>query len=147
VPAGSSGRDLAAACRASDVRSAVNAFVRAFNRGDGETLQRLFAKEPGFKWYSSALPGKRIGAAAQRRATLSEYFRSRHRRADTLALRSFSFHGNSAGVGHFAATMRRSARDFLNGTTIRVPAKGAAACAGGRASFVVMSLGGPQHVD
>jgi hypothetical protein len=122
-------------------------FVRAFNRGDGETLQRLFATEPRFKWYSSALPGKRIGAAAQRRGTLIEYFRRRHQRGDTLRLRSFGFHGSSAGVGHFAATMRRSARDLLNGATIRVPAKGAAACVGGSAAFVLMSIGGPQHVD
>lgn len=123
----------------------MTAFARAFNDGDLATVDRLFAKEPGFKWYSSALPGKRIGAAAQRRATLLDYFRRRHARGDALVIRSFTFHGNSGGVGHFAATVRRSARDYRGGRPIQVPAKGAATCVAGYAAFVVMSIGGPQH--
>ena len=70
------------------------------------------------------------------------YFRARHLRNDRLRLVSFRFNGNSGTLGHFDFRLRRSATDFRSGAWFGLVGKGASACDGARATFVVVSLGG-----
>jgi hypothetical protein len=123
----------------------LNDFSRAFNQGDAEKLDGLFATEPAFHWYSSGKPGERLNEDAHRRETLLAYFRDRHDSGDSLVLRSYRFQGNDAtGKGHFNGTFWRSTREYLSGARFVVAMKGAAFCRSGRAKFVVLSLGGPR---
>jgi hypothetical protein len=131
-------------CAAETVRRALIDFSHAFNQGDAQTLDEVFATEPSFRWYSSGKPGERLNEDAHRRETLLAYFRDRHDSGDSLALRSYRFQGNAAGVGHFNGTFRRSASEYRSGASFVVAMKGAALCRGRGAKFVVLSLGGPR---
>jgi hypothetical protein len=137
------GERTAGRCGARLVRLSLNDFSRAFNMGNGDALDSLFAKEPAFRWYSSGRPGERLGDAASRRDTLVGYFADRHERGDRLAVRSFRFVGNATGVGHFHGTFWRSATDFRSGERFVVVVKGAAVCKRGSAAFAVFSVGPP----
>src|SRR4051812_29074308 len=68
-----------AACSAVNARTTVTRFVAAFNRGEPQKLQRLFARgNEGFQWYAvNAVPGLRTSDAAKNRATLLPYFAER----------------------------------------------------------------------
>jgi hypothetical protein len=125
-------------CRAKGVRSALASFARAFDRGDFEAVDQIFADEPDFQWYAT---DGRIGRAAKQRATLIPYFRRRHARGERLGVRRFRFTGNSPHYGNFEMTMRRSLPRVRRGRWLPVPGKGAAVCAGGTTRLIVMSFG------
>lgn len=131
------------ACTAEGTRSAVSAFVIAYNQGDYEALDSLFASPPDFEWYSSNRPGTRLGAKAKRRGTLIAYFRARHRAGERLGLVAFQFNDNSSGHGNFGFVLRRRLPGFRNGEWFRTDAKGATVCNGGSAQMIVISIGGP----
>ena len=129
-------------CTAAETRAAFRSFVSAFNAGDYGRLDSVFAKAPGFGWFSSPRPGVRLNAAATRRDTLVRYFRSRHLKRDRLRVLSFRFNGGN-GVGNFEFKLRRSASDYRRAAWFGLIGKGAASCVGPRVQFIVVSLGGP----
>jgi hypothetical protein len=131
-------------CTAKRVRGALVQFVGAFNRGDYEALDGLFAQEPQFQWLFSDRPGRRVGPAARNRATLIRYFKARHARSDRLSLLSFHFTGNSPRWGNFELRARRSAGDYRGGRWFGALAKGAAVCSGRETSFIVLTFAGPS---
>jgi hypothetical protein len=116
-------------CTAVEVRTLVVRFIRAFNAGDLKRLDRLFARKPDFRWYSTDAPGRRLGGAAYSRATLIPYFARRHRLGERLKLRSFRFNGNSGlsgdTYGNFEYGLIRSADDL---SPTRYYGKGASRC-------------------
>ena len=118
-------------CAAVEVTTLVHAFITAFNRGDGRTLDRLFAKEPIFRWFSTTDPGARLRAAATNRATLVSYFATRHKRGERLHLRSLKINGNTIAAaplgpyGNFEYELTRQSNDLA---AIRYHGKGAARC-------------------
>jgi hypothetical protein len=130
-------------CTAAQAQSTVSAFVTAYNRGDLEALDSIFASSPAFRWYSSNRPGTRVGSEARRRDNLIGYFRGRHRAGDRLGLVSFQFNGNSNAYGNFGLAMRRALPRFRGGDWFRTEAKGAALCTGADTRLIVMSIGGP----
>jgi hypothetical protein len=77
------------------------------------------------------------------RRTLLSYFRARHRRGDRLRLVDFHFTSRSPHWSGFWFDLRRRSRDFRGGHWFRTMGKGAAVCSGGKARFIVMSIGGP----
>lgn len=88
-------------------------FVRAFNAGDEQTLQRLFAQAgQGFDWYSTDSPGPRFNQVADNRDSLMPYFVHRHAARESLSLTSFKFNGNNASYGDFEFTLTRRANDL-----------------------------------
>jgi hypothetical protein len=99
-------------CTAAGVRSVVGRFLAAFNRGDLEGLDRIFAADTAFKWYSTNGPGARLNDEAYDRATLTNYFARRHERGAQLDLRFLKFNGNSDGYGHFEYGLLRNADDL-----------------------------------
>jgi hypothetical protein len=130
-------------CTRAQTRAAFDSFLVAFDRGDHTTLDSLFAAEPDFQWFSSNAPGPRLGHDAYRRRTLPAYFRARHRRGDRLRLVDFHFMGKARHWSNFYFDLRRRSRGFRAGRWFATTGKGAAVCDGGRASFIVMSIGGP----
>jgi hypothetical protein len=136
--------DPATLCTPAEVQSVVQRFVRAFNAGDSRRLDRLFAREPGFEWYSTDAPGERLRGAAYDRATLLRYFARRHARDERLELRSFQVNGNTeaAGIepyGNFQYKLVRSARDLA---PTHYLGKGAARCYASRPDVIfVWSMG------
>ena len=67
-----------ALCTADEVEMLVRRFSGAFNGGDAAELERIFAQEPEFEWYSTNAPGERLDPVARDRASLVPYFRDRH---------------------------------------------------------------------
>jgi hypothetical protein len=132
------------ACNGADLRTAFTEYVRAYNGGDLATLDRLFARPPDFRWYSSPNPGLRLSGAAYNRLTLIPYFRSRHQSRDRLRDVRLNVNGTDGTLIHFAFRLRRSARDYRNGRTFTIEGKGAAACGVGSLKFVVVSFGTPR---
>ncbi|MGH3009860.1 MAG: hypothetical protein ACRDLM_10725 [Gaiellaceae bacterium] len=126
-------------CDAALTRSTWSNFIVAFNVGNYQRLDALFARAQDFGWYSSNVPGLRNLGAAKNRATLLSYFRARHAQRDRMQLLAFAYRGE----GNFTYRLRRSARDYSSGAWFRLIGKGAATCSGGTAQLVVVSLGGP----
>jgi hypothetical protein len=115
-------------CTAEEVESLVRRFVAAFNDGDAEELNAIFAREPDFEWYSTGAPGERLDPIARDRSSLVQYFRDRHALGERLTLRSITFNGNTTGsrtYGNFVYELERGAAD-LAPTPYR--GKGAALC-------------------
>lgn len=126
-------------CDATLTRTTWVRFLDAYNRGGYDDLDALFARKPGFLWYSSNVPGLRNLTAATNRLALIPYFRARHARHDRMRLLSFAYHENS----NFTYRLRRSASDYRGGRWFRLIGKGAVTCVGVAVRLIVVSIGGP----
>jgi hypothetical protein len=128
-----------AACTASEVEDLVGRFARAFNEGDLEELDRLFAQEPDFEWYVTAAPGERISLpTASDRASLVPYFRERHQLGERLTVTRFRFNGNGRSswtYGNFEFALTRSAYDL---PATAYGGKGAALCYRNRSDQLIV---------
>jgi len=117
------------------VRDLVRRFVRAFNRGELAKLDRVFAREPRLKWYSTPPPGARLRAAAYRRGTLIRYFDRRHARGERLRLLRLRVNSR---IGDFEYRLVRRADD-LDPTVY--DGKGAVDCFARPRAIAVWSMG------
>lgn len=71
-------------CDRQSVADLVKTFVRAYNNGDTDKLESLWATEPDFEWYS--VSNERERDDAYDRQTLIPYFEERHELGDRLRL-------------------------------------------------------------
>lgn len=134
-----------ARCDPAGARALVARFVRAYDAGDLAALDRLVARGPAFRWYSSNAPGTRVGAAAYRRDTLRGYFARRHAVGDRLTLVRLHLFV-SGGYAQFNFDARRRADDAFGGRTFSTSGKGAAVCRDGKLGpIAVFSLGGRER--
>ena len=137
-----------APCTAEQTRATVTAVALAWTRGDIARLETLIAREPLFRWFSVASPGRRVGPVASRRGTLARYFRARHAAGDRVTLVAFRFTGSdvrdSVPYGHFTFHVRRSAADHEAGASFRATGKGAIVCPRARPALAVWSMSGPS---
>jgi hypothetical protein len=129
-------------CTSTELRGLVTSFVRAFNRGESDVLDHLFAREPDFQWYSTGAPGVRVGLAARDRSSLLRYFAKRHARDERLTLRRYRFMGNTETpslkrYGNFVLRLTRRASD-LRPTPYQ--GKGAAHCYADDDVIIVWSM-------
>jgi hypothetical protein len=138
VSSSSTTRPTKILCNKRELRSLVASFTDAFNAGELERLDRLFAREPGFEWYSTDAPGARFDTDARERATLVSYFARRVAKREQLSLRSFRFVGNSNGYGHFHYALVRRADDLAPTGYV---GKGAAICTAEGDVIAVWSMG------
>jgi hypothetical protein len=105
-------------CTPAEVRGAVHRFVAAFNAGDARRLDRVFAREPDFRWYATDAPGQRLLPGAAHRAGLLRYFARRHASGERLTLRSLRVNGNTIAsgnlksYGNFEYRLVRAANDL-----------------------------------
>lgn len=127
-------------CVAGESRRVVARFVAAFNARNLPVLDRVFAPEASFNWFSTDAPGVRLRAAAYDRSTLIAYFKARHRQGEKLRLVRFQGNGNSNGYAHFQFRLERRARTLA--PTV-YQGKGAAICAASGDTISVWSMGGP----
>ena len=128
------------ACDEHGSRQLVQRFISAFNRGDVQQLDSVFARGMSWRWYSVATaPGKRIQRAAYNRSTLVKYFRTRHKKNERLALRSFRYVGWVDGYGHFEYELTRRADDMRPRVARVYVGKGAVSCFAGK--LAVWSMG------
>src|SRR5439155_24944528 len=61
-------------CTADATKTLVRKFVRDYSNGRVKTINRLWAPEPRFQWFSTGRPGARLGSSAYNRATLAAHF-------------------------------------------------------------------------
>lgn len=80
-------RSVEPRCRASEARAIVRYFVDAFNRGDVDVLDRIWAQEPDFFWFFDSADALRRSELSEDRLTLPQYFRQRALLGDQLHLR------------------------------------------------------------
>jgi hypothetical protein len=127
------------ACTENEVEQLVQRFARAFNEGNFEELDRIFAQEPDFEWYVTAAPGERIELPiASDRASLVPYFRERHDLGERLTVTRFRFNGNGRSswtYGNFEFALTRSARDL---PATAYGGKGAALCYRNRSDELIV---------
>jgi hypothetical protein len=135
----STARPASQACTAGATRTAWVAFLNAFNHGDYQRLDKLFARAPEFGWYSSNAPGLRNLTPSKNRATLISYFRARHAHHDRMQLLAFAYHDD----GNFTYRLRRSASDYKSGAWFKLIGKGAVTCTDADTRLIVVSVGGP----
>jgi len=69
-------------CEPAEVASLVVRFIDALNAGNTRRLDRLVAREPDFRWYSTDAPGQRFLPIASDRASLMRYYARRHAQGD-----------------------------------------------------------------
>jgi hypothetical protein len=94
-------------------RRLVADFLAAFNAGDQEKLQALWAQTgQGWEWFSTDGPDPRIGNVARDRAGLGAYFARRHAQHEVFRLLSFQWNGTSGMLGNFEYTLDRRADDL-----------------------------------
>jgi hypothetical protein len=129
-------------CTSDLVKRLVSDFFDAFNAGNVTELNRLFADEPEFQWYSTDAPGERLQGESTDRSTLVDYFKARHKSGEHLTLRRFQFNGYSQGYGHFEYQLTRSANSLA---PTRYEGKGAALCKATGNVIAVWSMGRGQQ--
>jgi hypothetical protein len=132
-----------AACTEDEVGQLVGRFAGSFNDGELDALDRIFAREPDFEWYSTPAPGERLLlSSAADRASLVPYFGERHRLGERLTITRFRFNGNTAGsrpYGNFEYSLTRRASDLA---PTAYAGKGAALCYRDRSDeIIVWSMG------
>ena len=127
-------------CDVAALRTMLTAFVRAYNRGDFDRLDRLFSRER-FVWYSWG------GPARSNRAALVPNFRRRHERGDRLRSLIFRFNGyeRERDFGHFQLDAHRRANDLQGGRWFPMVGKGALDCSKPPVTIAVMFLGGSRR--
>jgi hypothetical protein len=129
---------VAKVCTRGEVETLVKTFIRAFNDGELERLDRIFARKPEFRSYATDPPGRRHAPSAWDRATLIRYFAQRHALGERLQLRSLRFTGNTVAVppwGNFSVELLRSARNL---PPTRYRGTGAAYCYAARSNAIIV---------
>jgi hypothetical protein len=131
-----------ALCSRGEIKTLVERFAEAFNRGAFRTLDReVFAEKSEFRWYSTGGPGARLNRAAHNRATLIAHLRERWTAGDRLELVELRPGGNSlpphdAPYGNFQFRLIRHPGELAR------QGKGAVHCYRGRPDrIIVWSMG------
>jgi hypothetical protein len=125
-------------CSVAEARLLVLNFFRAFNAGNRRQLDRIFAKEPAFHWYSTGKPGSRFGAEAENRSTLMRYFARRHKQRERLKLLYWIGGQTPGGEFGFSFHILRQARELRPKA---FEGKGALFCASHGNKIIVWSNG------
>jgi hypothetical protein len=127
------------ACTAGATKTLVRSFVAGYNAGHVTAIDRMWAREPSFQWYSTIAPGARLGSKAYDRATLAAYFRTRVRVHERIVLTELrAGYDPTRNLVNFSGKLVRSAGDL--------PAvgpkdfKGAAACRTTGPTLIVWSM-------
>lgn len=103
-PQSGSAQASADTCDRRSVADLVKRFVRAYNTGDSEKLDQMWAPEPDFEWYSVS-PDEREQDDAYDRDSLVPYFDQRNELNDRLRLKSLRV-GPPSERGNFGIAYR-----------------------------------------
>jgi hypothetical protein len=133
------GRGAKTTCTAGTTKALIRAFTRNYSAGRVAVIDRMWAPEPRFRWFSSGKPGARFGPPAYVRSTLARYFRSRVRVHERLRLTELrARYEPRRRIVNFFGKLVRSADDI----DPRPPQafKGAADCESGGPTLIVWSM-------
>lgn len=124
-------------CDVAALRATFGGFVGAYNGGELRALERLFAREPGFVWFSSG------GPARSNRDALLDDLQRRHKRGDRLRVMTYRFNGydRDRDRGHFEFEALRRADDLADGGWLEVAGKGALDCAAAPVTIALLFIG------
>jgi hypothetical protein len=127
-------------CTGEATQALVHSFARNYSAGHVAVINRMWAPEPRFQWFSTGKPGARLVRAAHVRSTLARYFRSRVKVHERLRLTELGAGYDPArNIVNFGGKLVRSADDIHR----RRPPhafKGAADCVAGRPTLIVWSM-------
>jgi hypothetical protein len=127
------------ACTAATTKALVRSFVADYDQGRVAAINRMWAPEPYFQWFSTRAPGGRSGAQAYDRATLVAHFRARVRAHERLVLTQLEAgYDPTRDIVNFGGYLLRSADDIHS--PARHSFKGAADCRSGSPSLIVWSM-------
>ena len=132
-------------CTPSEVRTTVRRILAAFNRGDLDALDRSFARDPGFRWYSTAEPGRRRPMVIRARGSLVPYLARRHARGERLHLENIRVNGKTEAnpaYGNFTFHLTRRSENLEQ---TRYQGKGAAYCFRTAPDVVLVWSMAPTH--
>lgn len=115
-------------CNAAQARAVVRGFVEAYGRGDADYLDRLWAQEPDFFWYSVDDDVLRRGPLSEDRATLPLYFRERSMYGEQLRLRKLTVRWEQGWHGAWGVRFVVERSSDLPGASGRYTGKGAVTC-------------------
>lgn len=124
-------RSLEPRCSAAEARGIVRYFVDAFNRGDADVLDRLWAEEPDFFWFFDSDDPARRSELSEDRTTLPHYFRQRALLGDQLHLRSVSARWQRGWHAAWGVSFRLHRVSDDPGVSGRYHGKGAVTCGPG----------------
>jgi hypothetical protein len=126
-------------CTSATTKALVRTFVSDYSKGRVAMVDRMFAPEPYFQWFSSGTAGRRVGPRAYDRATLAAYFRARVRLHERIQVTKLSarFDANRGLVNFNGLLVRRA--DDINSPAAH-PFKGAADCLSGGPALIVWSM-------
>jgi hypothetical protein len=125
-------------CSAKATDALVRGFVLSYSSGRVAVIERLWAPEPHFQWFSTGSPGARLGARAYDRATLAGYFRTRVRARERIRLIELrAGYDPRRRIVNFSGKLVRSADDLRSR---RHDFKGAADCESGHPTLIVWSM-------
>lgn len=116
-------------CSRWEVRSLVHTFVDAYNRGDVEHIDKLWAQEPDFFWYFVESDMARRGEALSKdRTTLPVYFTQRSAYGDQIVIRELSVRWERGWHAAWDFSFELVRRSDEPGASGRYHGKGAAEC-------------------
>lgn len=115
-------------CSRAEVRALVHNFIELYNRGDVDSLDKIWAQEPDFFWYFVDTDRLRRGPLAEDRSTLPLYFTERSMYADQLHLRKLRVAWERGWHGAWDISFRLDRASEEPGTSGRYHGKGAATC-------------------
>jgi hypothetical protein len=125
-------------CTPVTTKALVQKFVRDYDSGQVAVIDRLWAREPYFQWFSTRAPGARLGAAAYNRSTLASYFRARVRAHENLrVIKLGAGYDVNRNIVNFAGKLVRRADHLPAGAPKDF--KGAVRC-GNRPLLIVWSM-------
>jgi hypothetical protein len=125
-------------CGTDTAEALVRTFVVLYNGGHVGVIDRLWATEPRFQWFSTTRPGARIGPPAYNRATLAAYFRTRVRVHERIRLTRLRVgYDPKRNIADFNGKLVRSADDLRPRLH---DFKGAVDCSSGSPSLIVWSM-------
>jgi hypothetical protein len=126
-------------CTAAATKTLVHSFVAGYKAGHVAAIDRMWAPEPYFQWYSTIAPGGRLGSKAYDRTTLAAYFRTRVRVHEKIVLTQLhAGYDAKRNLVNFAGKLVRSADDLT--ATGPKDFKGAAACRATGPTLIVWSM-------
>jgi hypothetical protein len=115
-------------CSRSEVRALVHNFIEAYNRGDVDYLDQIWAQEPSFFWYFVDTDVLRRGPLSEDRTSLRLYFTERSMYADQLRLRDLSIAWERGWHGAWDIAFKLARRSDDASASGRYHGKGAATC-------------------
>ncbi len=119
---------MEAPCRPAEARAIVRGFVEAFNRGDADYLDRMWAPEPDFFWFFDQADVLRRSQLSEDRTTLPLYFQQRALLGDQLHLRGLSVRWQRGWHAAWGVAFELDRVSDQPGVTGRYHGKGAVTC-------------------